>query len=130
MDILFEIAGTLALVIAFWLKTGRLEARIADVARAIEAKGGTLTGDAISDRFEALEHRLGRLGQSQEEAIRDSDTAKRSVQSLRTQLTRDEEKLKESISAHILPTIVAQLSAMASQGIPNGAPKEPDFLVR
>ena len=110
MDILAELAVGLALVIAFWLRTGKLESKIAEIATALDTSKGPITGEAVLERLEAVEARVGGIRADVADLETISDTAKRGVQSLRSQISRDEEKLTNTVAETILPQVVEMLT--------------------
>lgn len=131
MEMLVELLGIATLGLLFWVRTGKLEAQVAHIADALSTQAGSLSGDAVLERFEALETKMGTIKAEIHDARTDADFAKRGIQKLTQRQHREEQDLIGKVTESILPAIAQQLTAMQQQPpAPDNGATGPAFLVR
>lgn len=128
MDVLAELIGIATLGLLFWVRTGKLEAQVAQIADALSTHDGTISGDAVLERFEALDQRIGKIKADIQDCKTDAEFAKRGIQKLTQRQHREEQDLIGKVTESILPAIVQQMQGVQQQDANSAS--GPAFLVR
>jgi hypothetical protein len=125
-ELLLEI-GAGALIASILLLGWKITRAAAAITAEMAKPSDSLTGAAVSDRFEAIEHRSAQLAAQVSQVGIDCNTAIKGVQGLRSQNQRDVDKLTTDISQAILPQVQQLLQSHYAP--PTVVPSN-DFLPR